>query len=64
MTRRKYRGFFGRKARRRCPHSNLAPVYGDMILYNNFYRLWCRDCGRTLDGLVILASRREGEKDL
>jgi hypothetical protein len=56
-----YQGWFGRRARKRCPHSDLQGIYGDEILTANFYRLWCRACRRFIDGPVSLAQSRERE---
>lgn len=50
-----------RRARRRCPHSNLRGIYGDEINARNS-RLACLDCGRLLDGPVSLAESRRGEQ--
>lgn len=52
-----YRGWFGRRARRRCPHVRLRGLYGDHILWSGGWRLDCMDCGRFLDGPVTLADR-------
>lgn len=56
-----YRGLFGRNARRRCPHSQLMGVYGDEITYVGWWRIWCRGCGRYLDGPVSLVASRFSE---
>jgi hypothetical protein len=56
-----YRGFFGRTARRRCPHSDLQGIYGDEIALHGFWRLFCRACRRFIDGPVTLAQSREHE---
>lgn len=55
----RYRGFFGRTARRRCPHSRLAGIYGDPINHCGGWRLWCHDCWMHLDGPVDLAVARD-----
>ena len=47
--------------RRYCPHSNLEGIYGDRINDCGGYRLWCKDCGRLLDGPVKLAAQRWSE---
>jgi hypothetical protein len=42
-----------------CPHSHLIGVYGDAILsMPGMRRLVCEDCGKVLDGLVLLAQSR------
>ena len=56
-----YGGWFGRYARKRCPHSNLEGIYGDPINHNGGWRLWCRDCRRYLNGPVSLSKSRQGE---
>lgn len=56
-----YRGWFGVTARRRCPHSDLEPIYGDEILRVGGWRLRCRDCRRFIDGPVRLAELRRTE---
>ena len=48
--------------KRRCPHSNLSPIYGDEINHVGGWRLFCRDCGRYIDGPVSLAESRSGER--
>lgn len=48
-------------SRKRCPHSNLTGIYGDRINHVGGWRLWCGDCGRYLDGSVMLAKSRESE---
>lgn len=54
-----------RRDRKRCPHSNLRGIYGDEINHTpRFSRLQCRDCGRFLDGPVMLATLRAGEVEL
>lgn len=53
-----------RARRRRCPHSNLQGIYGDMINVCGGYRLWCLDCERHVDGPVTLAEFRTHERDL
>lgn len=55
---RKYRGWFGRTAKKRCPHANKVGIYGDLIYVVGPYRLHCEDCGRYLDGHVSLAERK------
>lgn len=64
MMRRKrpYWGFFGRQARRRCPHSELSPIYGDDINRVGGWRLRCNGCARYLDGNVRLVFDRETEE--
>lgn len=58
-----YRGPFGRQARRRCPHSRLAGIYGDHIHSCGGWRLYCRDCWSYLDDPVTLAdARREADR--
>lgn len=60
----KYRGWFGRFAKRYCPHSNLYGIFGDQIIHSRGRRLGCYDCNRLLDGPVTLArSRKEHEKE-
>lgn len=39
----------------RCPHVRLRGIYGDEIRFSGWYRLQCRDCGRLLEGPVVLA---------
>lgn len=57
-----YKGWFGRTARRRCPHTTLEPVYGDAIIFESKgYRLFCLDCWRYIDGPVDLSEFRKGE---
>lgn len=45
---------------KRCPHSNLLPIYGDAVIYAtpNFNRLRCIHCGNFLRGPVDLAATR------
>lgn len=52
------------KERRHCPHSDLVGIYGDAINHCGGYRLWCRACGRHIDGPVMLAVLRRGELEL
>lgn len=59
---RRYSGWFGSKARRRCPHSNLGGIYGDEIRAVGYWRLFCGDCGRYLDGPVGLVTLRQRER--
>lgn len=47
-----------------CPHSNLRGIYGDEINATGGRRLACLDCGRLLDGAVMLAILRSGESEL
>jgi hypothetical protein len=47
-----------RRERRRCPHSDLRPIYGDEINQVGGSRLQCRTCGQYLDGPVSLARAR------
>ena len=48
--------------RRHCPHSRLRGIYGDEINHTpGFRRLECLDCGRLLNGPVILAESRRME---
>lgn len=54
-----YRGWFGRMAKRRCPHAALKGIYGDEITAVGGWRLLCGDCGSFLDGPVSLARDRE-----
>lgn len=49
------------RKRSRCPHSRLKGIYGDEIIAAGYARLWCRDCGKLLDGPVHLANARRGE---
>lgn len=51
------------KARSRCPHSRLRGIYGDEVIIGTprFSRLQCRDCGKFLDGPVVLAEMRRDE---
>jgi hypothetical protein len=56
-----YHGLLGRRARRRCPHSDLQGIYGDEVVAVGWWRLWCRGCRRFVDGPVSLARSREGE---
>lgn len=58
---RQYRGWFGRTARRRCPHAELVGVYGDEINLVGGWRLWCKGCGCYLDGPVSLVEARSAE---
>ena len=58
----RYRGFLGRTARNRCPHSDLQGLYGDTINLMGGYRLYCHDCNRLLDGPVSLAKSRASER--
>ena len=55
-----------RRDRKRCPHSNLRGIYGDEVIFATprFSRLQCNDCGRFLDGPVMLAVLRAGESEL
>lgn len=50
----------GWRAKRRCPHSRLRGIYGDAINHLGA-RLRCLDCGRLLDGPVVLAELRKDE---
>ena len=50
------------RERRVCPHSDLRGIYGDEINHRGGYRLECRDCGRLLDGPVMLAKIRADER--
>lgn len=53
------------RERRHCAHSRLRGIYGDEINHTPGYRrLQCRDCGRLLDGPVMLALVRAGEEEL
>lgn len=61
MDKRAYRGWFGPRARRRCPHSNLIGIYGDQINAAGGLRLLCCDCGGRLGGPVGLAAMRASE---
>ena len=54
----KYYGWFGRNARKRCPHRVLAPIWGDDIEMVGGWRLQCADCDQYLDGPVSLAAQR------
>ncbi len=49
--------------RSRCPHSHLSGIYGDAINVLNT-RLICLRCGRSIDGPVVLATLRNGEREL
>lgn len=60
----KYHGWFGRTARKRCPHEVLVPIYGDQINMVGGWRLQCDDCYQYLDGPVELASLRRPEDAL
>lgn len=60
--RRKYRGWFGQHARRRCPHETLEGIFGDEIRHIGWWRLYCHDCGRFLDGPVGIAQRSWKER--
>lgn len=57
----KYRGWFGKTARRRCPHLDLRGIFGDEIIQVGYWRLQCRDCGQFLDGPVTLAAPKDEE---
>lgn len=48
----------------RCPHSNVQGIYGDEINHSHGRRLFCMDCGRLLDGPVLIARLRHREVDL
>lgn len=61
MSRAPYRGWFGRRARRRCPHSQLLGLYGDEINRVGGWRLFCNGCRRYLDGPVRLEITRAAE---
>lgn len=51
--------------RRHCPHTRLEGIYGDAINHTpGGRRLQCLDCGRLLDGPVMLAIVRGGESEL
>jgi len=50
-----YESYKQNKMWRRCPHPKLEGIYGDAINYAGGRRLWCRRCGRVLDGPVSLA---------
>jgi len=54
----KYHGWFGRTARRHCPHSHLLPIWGDDVRLVGGWRLQCVDCNQYLDGPVSLAELR------
>lgn len=61
--RRRYRGWFGQHARRRCPHEDVVGIYGDAIIHCGSWRLFCRGCGMYLDGSVDIAQRaRRGDR--
>lgn len=52
-------------SRRHCPHTRLEGIYGDAINHTpGARRLQCLDCGRLLDGPVMLAIVRRGESEL
>ena len=59
--RKNYKGWFGRTARRRCPHSELGAIYGDQINFVGGWRLQCLNCRSYLDGPVKLAEMRRQE---
>lgn len=61
-TRETYRGWFGRTARRRCPHSRLVGIYGDPVNHKGGWRLACLQCARYIDGPVMLARHRMDEQ--
>lgn len=51
-----------RRRRKDCPHSWLMGAYGDAANHTpHNYRLFCRDCGRYLDGPVKLVEMRRAE---
>lgn len=52
------------RKRAACPHSNLRGIHGDEIIAAGFKRLHCLDCGRLLDGPVMLAVLRRQESEL
>lgn len=59
---RPYRGVFGSRARRRCPHSTIRAVgKPERELKGKKWELCCEDCGRFLDGRIGLAFKRLGE---
>ena len=47
--------------RKRCPHVHLRGIYGDEIIAAGYKRLACLDCGRLLNGPVLIAVLRAGE---
>ena len=49
------------RKRAACPHSRLRGIYGDEIRAAGYKRLHCLDCGRLLDGPVVLAKLRSVE---
>ena len=54
-----------RRQRRYCPHIHVRGIYGDEINHTpGFRRLECLDCGRLLDGPVLIATVRAGEAEL
>lgn len=60
---RKYRGWFGRNAKRHCPHSTLQGIFGDGVVACGGWRLFCEDCGSYLAGPVELARYRRTERN-
>lgn len=60
-TMQEYRGWFGRYAKRRCPHSLLVGIYGDQVNQEGGWRLYCNGCHRYLDGAVSLSMMRSLE---
>ena len=47
--------------RRHCPHVHLRAIYGDEIVQAGYRRNHCLDCGRLLDGPVLVAVTRAQE---
>jgi len=47
------------KKRSRCPHVHVEGIYGDQIIFAGWSRLYCRDCGKLLDGPVSIAVDRQ-----
>lgn len=45
--------------RRHCPHVDVMGIYGPQVRRTRGHRqMWCRRCGRVLDGPVQLAEDR------
>lgn len=53
------------RKRSRCPHSKLRPIHGDEIIFGtpDWNRIQCLDCGRFLDGPVVIAYLRKDEPE-
>lgn len=47
--------------RKHCPHIHVRGIYGDEIPRSGYRRNHCLDCGRMLDGPVLVSVIRKNE---